>query len=62
MGPDGCHPHFLKETSDIICEPLEIIFNNSYQACKVPKSGKIQMLQVYIRIRGIHQTVAIIDL
>ena len=37
MGPDGCHPRYLKETSDIICEPLEIIFNNSYQAGKVPK-------------------------
>ena len=40
MGPDGCHPRFLKETSDIICEPLEIIFNNSYQAGKVPKIWK----------------------
>lgn len=27
MGPDGCHPRFLKETSDVICEPLQKIFH-----------------------------------
>ena len=40
MGPDGCHPRFLKETSSVICEPLETIFNKSYYSGEVPKIWK----------------------
>ena len=40
MGPDGCHPRFLKETSDVICTPLETIFNKSFQFGEVPKIWK----------------------
>ena len=35
----GCHPRFLKETSDVICTPLETIFK-SFQFGEVPKIWK----------------------
>ena len=30
-GPDGIHPHILKETAKAICIPLALIFNKSIQ-------------------------------
>ena len=46
MGPDGHHPRFLKETSEIICEPLEIILDKSYQSGEVPKIWKDAFLSI----------------
>ena len=37
MGPDGCHPRILKETADIICDPLLSIFKKSFDSGEVPK-------------------------
>ena len=39
-GPDDMHPKFLKEVADLICKPLEIIFNKSFKEGKVPTSWK----------------------
>lgn len=40
MGPDGCHPRILKETADIIYEPMYEIFKKSYEEGEVPKIWK----------------------
>ena len=39
-GPDGIHPRILKETAEVICIPLAIIFNKSIQEGHVPQGWK----------------------
>ena len=46
-GLDGVHSKFLKETSQYIVTPLQIIFNQSLHQCKVPdkwREAKISAL------------------
>ncbi|CAM4623734.1 unnamed protein product [Caretta caretta] len=40
MGPDALHPRVLKELTDVITEPLAIIFENSWQLGEVPDDWK----------------------
>ena len=40
MGPDGCHPRILKETAEIIHEPLYEIFKKSFEEGEIPKIWK----------------------
>ena len=39
-GPDGLHPKFLKEISDVICQPLAILYNKSLTEGSVPSKWK----------------------
>ncbi|KFP12314.1 hypothetical protein Z169_05524, partial [Egretta garzetta] len=41
MGPDGMHPRVLKELSDVIAEPLSIIYERSWRTGEVPDDWKI---------------------
>lgn len=36
MGTDEIHPSILKESADIIAEPLSIIYQRSWESGKVP--------------------------
>ena len=36
QGPDQLHPKLLYELSSIICEPLSIVFNKSYDSGVLP--------------------------
>lgn len=40
MGSDNCHPHFLKETADVLSSPLQSIFNKSFEEGTVPDLWK----------------------
>ncbi|CAM4370604.1 unnamed protein product [Caretta caretta] len=40
MGPDALHPRVLKELTDVIAEPLAIIFENSWPSGEVPEDWK----------------------
>ena len=40
-GPDNIHPRLLKESSEVITRPLEIIFNKSVQQGAIPNAWKI---------------------
>lgn len=47
QGPDQLHPKLLYELSSIICEPLSIVFNKSYNSGVLPdewKKGQITAL------------------
>ena len=47
QGPDQLHPKLLYELSTIICEPLSILFNKSYDSGVFPdewKKGQIAAL------------------
>ena len=39
-GPDKIHPRILKETAEVICVPLSMIFNKSIQEGHVPQGWK----------------------
>ena len=39
-GPDGLHPRVLKESADMIAEPLSIIFSKSFSESHVPQQWK----------------------
>ena len=47
QGPDGLHPKLIYELADVICEPLTMIFNKSFESGIVPdewKKGQITAL------------------
>jgi len=39
MGPDGMHPRVLRKLTDVIAEPLYIIFERSWRTGEVPEDG-----------------------
>ena len=40
QGPDGLHPKLIYELADVICEPLTMIFNKSFESGIVPDEWK----------------------
>ena len=40
MGPDGLHPHMLKQCADAVATPLHLIFKRSYEEGEVPSLWK----------------------
>ena len=40
MGPDNCHPRLMKDTSDSIKEPLQMIFNKTFKEGTLPEVWK----------------------
>ena len=44
-GPNGWHPRVLNELAEVITEPLDIIFENSWRTDKVPEDWKRAYLQ-----------------
>ena len=36
MGPDGMHPHVLRELAEVTAEPLSIIFDRPWRTGEVP--------------------------
>uniref|UniRef100_A0A8B9CF24 Reverse transcriptase domain-containing protein n=1 Tax=Anser brachyrhynchus TaxID=132585 RepID=A0A8B9CF24_9AVES len=41
MGPNGMHPHVLRELAEVIAEPLSIIFERSWRQGEVPEDWRI---------------------
>lgn len=39
-GPDECHPRMLKESADILSDPIHQLFNKSLQSGKLPRQWK----------------------
>ncbi len=39
-GPDGLHPRVLRETSDVLCTPLSMLFNKSFEESVLPPDWK----------------------
>lgn len=39
-GPTGWHPSVLNELAEVITEPLDIIFENSWRTGEVPEDWK----------------------
>jgi len=44
-GPNGWHPRVLNELAEVITEPLDIIFENSWRTDKVPEDWKRAYLE-----------------
>ena len=36
MGPDNCNPHLMKETAESIKEPLQTVFNKTFEEETLP--------------------------
>ena len=43
QGPDGLHPKLMYELADVICKPLTLIFNKSFEIWVVPDEWKSQI-------------------
>ena len=41
MGPEGMHPHMLREVAEVIAEPHSVIFERSWQMGEVPEDWRI---------------------
>ena len=55
MGPDDIHPRVLKEMSDVVAEPLSIIFEISWLCGAVPGDWEKGTLLPFLR-RGERKT------
>ena len=40
MGPDECHPRVLKEAADILCKPLCMLMNKTFEEQQIPTVWK----------------------
>jgi len=52
MGPDHCHPKLLRETADILSEPLSIIFNRTFEDGCVPTVWKDANISAIYKNKG----------
>ena len=44
MGPNGMHPHVLRELAEVIAKPLSIIFDRSWRTGEVPEDWRIAIV------------------
>ena len=44
QGPDGLHPKLIYELADVICKPLTLIFNKSFETRIVPNEWKTRQI------------------
>ena len=52
MGPDRCHPRFLRETADIVNIPLEKIFDKAFEEGCVPSLWKDANIPALYKTKG----------
>jgi len=56
MGPDELHPKLLKETSDILSDPLAKTFNKTFEGDNIPDKWRKPTSPPYSRIKKIVMT------
>ena len=56
QGPDGLHPKLIYELADVICKPLTIIFNKSFETGIVPDEWKKRQITQAISAIGTNRT------
>ncbi|MEW8545747.1 MAG: reverse transcriptase family protein [Candidatus Thiodiazotropha sp.] len=52
MGPDGCHPRVLKEAADILCEPLCLLMNKTFEEQSLPTVWKEANVSALFKNKG----------
>jgi len=52
MGSDELHPKLLKETSDILSEPLAKIFNKTFEGDSIPDKWKEANITAIFKNKG----------